>query len=314
MDIVETKGLYKTYSKAKIKDYAVYDVSLNIKRSEILGLVGESGCGKSTLGRLLLRLEKPTMGTITFEGKDITNYSFGRMRRIRHAMQIVFQGSSNSFNPYYTVRQIIAEPLNNFCKIDEAEKERRITAMLEQVDLGSEYLGRYSNELSGGQRQRVGIARALIIKPEFVVCDEAVSSVDYIVKKQILKMLAGLKGQYGFTCLFISHDMEAIEAICDRIAVMYLGNIVEIMPHADSEALHPYTRALLAATLAPDPTVKRGKKLLFREGGDIEIPERGCIFQGRCLFSSEKCLSERPGLAEVGNGHFVACHRVRRNG
>ncbi len=308
MNIYEVDGLGKTYEKGKARSYAVYNVGLTIQKGEILGLVGESGCGKSTLGRLLLRLERPTRGKIRFNGTDITNYSFNEMKSIRQNMQMVFQGSSNSFNPYFTVKQIVREPLDNYFKLSDAELNEKIRAMLERVGLGSEYLYRYSSELSGGQRQRVGIARALIMNPEFVVCDEAVSSVDYVLKKQILALLLDLKKKNSFTYLFISHDIAAVKAICDRVAVMYLGNIVEILPHADSEALHPYTQALLAAMLIPDPEIKNEKKVLFKEGGELKVPQRGCVFQSRCLYCKEKCLAERPGLREISNGHSVACH------
>lgn len=308
MNIYEVDGLGKTYEKGAARNYAVYNVGLTIQKGEILGLVGESGCGKSTLGRLLLRLERPTRGKIRFNGTDITNYSFREMKGIRQNMQMVFQGSSNSFNPYFTVRQIVREPLDNYFPLSNAELNEKICAMLERVGLGGEYLDRTSSELSGGQRQRVGIARALVMNPEFVVCDEAVSSVDYGLKKQILALLLDLKRKSAFTYLFISHDIAAVKAICDRVAVMYLGNIVEILPQADSEALHPYTQALLAAMLVPDPEIKNEKKVLFREGGKLKVPQRGCVFQSRCLYCREKCLAERPRLLEISNGHKVACH------
>lgn len=312
MNMMEVRGLCKSYGKAGRKICAVFNVDLTIRKGEILGLVGESGCGKSTLGRLLLRLEKPTRGRITFEGADITGYSYGQMRRIRRQMQLVFQGSANSFNPYFMVGRILGEPLDNYCKLTAAEKEREITAMLERVGLGGEYLGRYSSELSGGQRQRVGIARALILNPRFVVCDEAVSSVDYALKKQILTMLVSLKKQNGSTYLFISHDITAVNAVCDRVAVMYLGNILEILPQAGAEALHPYTQALLAAALAPDPRVRNEKRVLLKEDGERRPPERGCVFQSRCLYCQEECLASMPLLTEISEGHFAACHFVRR--
>ncbi|SHH87547.1 peptide/nickel transport system ATP-binding protein [Sporobacter termitidis DSM 10068] len=311
MNIIEVNGLCKAYGNARPRNYAVFDVSLGIRKGEILGLVGESGCGKSTLGKLLLKLEKPTKGRITFEGTDITDYSFNEMRKIRNNMQIIFQGSSNAFNPFYTVRQIIGEPLNNYCRITNDDMDTKITAMLEKVGLGGEYLGRYSSELSGGQRQRVGIARALVLNPKFVVCDEAISSVDYALKKQILQILYDLKKQNSFTYLFISHDIEAVKAVCDRVVVMYLGNIMEILPHADSKALHPYTKALLAAALTADPAVKSKKKILFKEEGNLEIPGKGCVFQSRCLYAQKQCMSESPGLAEIQDGHYAACHLLQ---
>jgi oligopeptide/dipeptide ABC transporter ATP-binding protein len=310
VNIVEVKSLYKSYTKSKPTKYAVHNVSLGIEHGEILGLVGESGCGKSTLGALMLKLIEPTKGEIWFDGKNITNLTFRNMRKIRSHMQIVFQGSSNAFNPYHTVRQIISEPMDNYTKFSSAEKERKILACLESVGLGAEHIERYSGELSGGQRQRIGIARALILDPKFVVCDEAVSSVDYGLKKQILKILYDLKQEKGFTYLFISHDMAAINAVCDRVAVMYLGNLVEILPSTDATALHPYTKALMAATLEPDPKIKKKKLVLFNESGDFSYPHGGCPFQSRCLYASEKCRTEDQLLREISDGHFVACHLI----
>ena len=309
-NIIEVKGLCKAYGHRKPQIYAVYDVSFGIRKGEILGLVGESGCGKSTLGRLLLKLEKATKGSISFEGHDISGYSFNEMKKIRDHMQMIFQGSSNAFNPYYTVRQIISEPLSNYRKMKNSEKEETIISMLEKVGLDKSYLDRYSHELSGGQRQRVGIARALILDPDFVVCDEAVSSIDFVLRKQILKILADLKKNKGYTYLFISHDMAAVKALCDRIMVMYLGNTMEILPSPDIEPLHPYTKALTAATLEPDPHVRREKKVLFKESGDLTVPEKGCVFQSRCLYAKENCFCRRPELKEINAGHFAACHYI----
>ena len=311
-NIIKVNGLSKAYSREKPPVYAVYHAEFAIRKGETLGLVGESGCGKSTLGRLLLRLEKPTKGSICFKNQDITDFSFGQMQKIRSSMQMIFQGSSNAFNPYYTVRQIIGEPLQNYHKMHGAEQEQCIVSMLERVGLDGSYLRRYSHELSGGQRQRVGIARALILEPEFVVCDEAVSSIDFALKKQILKLLVDLKKKNGTTYLFISHDMAAVKAVCDRIMVMYLGNILEILPSADAETLHPYTQALMAATLEPDPTVRREKKVLFKEDGAQTIPKAGCVFQSRCLYARDKCTCQRPELEEVSDGHFVACHYMKK--
>lgn len=310
-NMVEVKGLSKAYGQRRQEKYAVYNVSFAICKGEILGLVGESGCGKSTLGRLLLRLERPTKGEIYFDGQDITGCSFTEMRKIRDRMQMIFQSSANAFNPYYTVRQIISEPVLNYRKTDAGERDALMTEMLEKVGLDSSYLNRYSHELSGGQRQRVGIARALILGPDFVVCDEAVSSIDFVLKKQILKILAEQKKKNGFTYLFISHDMAAVKAVCDRIMVMYLGNIMEILPEAEAKALHPYTQALLAAALEPDPNVKREKKILFKESGELAIPEAGCVFWPRCLYATEVCMRRSPELREIYDGHFVACHYMK---
>jgi len=309
MNLFEIKGLYKCYQKkAKPKVYAVYNVNLNIKKGEVLGLVGESGCGKTTLGKMLLKLEQPTRGRILFHEQDITDYSFPQMRKIRNNMQMTFQGSANAFNPYFTVEQIIGEPLHNYSTESQGEQEKKIVDMLEKVGLSKTYLTRYSHEMSGGQRQRVGIARALILHPEFVVCDEAVSSIDYALKNQILTLLTGLKEQFGLTYLFISHDISAVNKICDRVVVMYLGNIVEIIPRINDKAEHPYTKALLAATLIPDPKKRRKNTILFREGEELKIPEKGCVFQNRCLYTQEICKTEQPALMSKHDRHDVACH------
>lgn len=309
MNLFEIKGVYKCYhEKSKSKVYAVYNIDLNIKKGEILGLVGESGCGKSTLAKMLLKLEQPTKGQIFFNGQDITDYSFSQMRKIRNRMQMVFQGSVNSFNPYFTVEQIISEPLNNYSKESKEEKEKKIVSMLEKVGLNKTYLTRYSHEMSGGQRQRIGIARALILHPEFVACDEAVSSIDYALKNQILTLLTDLKQQFGLTYLFISHDIAAVNKICDRVVVMYLGNIVEVIPHINDNVEHPYTKALLAATLFPDPKKRRKNTVLFKEGEEIKIPDKGCVFQNRCLYTQDICKNEQPALITQKDEHYVACH------
>ncbi len=309
VNLYQIKDVSKCYNKKEHpRVYAVYNVSLDIRKGEILGLVGESGCGKSTLGKMLLKLEQPTKGKIIFDGQDITDYSFQQMRKIRDNMQMIFQGSRNAFNPYFTARQIIAEPLNNYGSQPEAEKERKIVALLEQVGLNETYLSRYSHEMSGGQRQRVGIARALILNPQFVVCDEAVSSVDYCVKNQILTLLVELKEQLGLTYLFISHDISAVNKICDRIVVMYLGNIVEIISSINEEVRHPYTKALLAATLLPDPRKRGTNTVLFKEDETLRIPEQGCVFQNRCFYTQAVCRIKQPTLAAEDDGHQVACH------
>lgn len=273
-----------------------------------MGIVGESGCGKSTLGKMLLKLEQPTQGRIIFNQQDITDYSFKQMRKIRSGMQMIFQGTANAFNPYFTVEQIISEPLNNYSREAKELKEKKIVEMLERVGLNKTYLTRYGQEMSGGQRQRVGIARALILNPEFVVCDEAVSSIDYALKNQILQLLTDLKQQFGFTYLFISHDLASVNKICDRVVVMYLGNIVEIIPHINYQVQHPYTKALLAATLIPDPHQRERKRVLFREGEDLKIPKSGCVFQNRCLYTQSICQTEQPALMSKSGEHYIACH------
>jgi peptide/nickel transport system ATP-binding protein/oligopeptide transport system ATP-binding protein len=311
MNLFGIRGLYKCYRPEKSPPiYAVRDFNLDIRRGEIVGLVGESGCGKSTLGKLLLKLENATRGRVVFDGRDITRLSYGEMRAVRRRMQMVFQDSANAFNPYFTVRDIIGEPLRNYGADTPAERDGKIVAMLERVGLDAEYLTRRPSEMSGGQRQRVGIARALILRPEFVVCDEAVSSVDYALKNKILSLIAGLKAEFGLTYLFISHDIAAVNKICDRVVVMYLGNIVEILPSVDGGAAHPYTRALIAATLIPDPTRRKENlaTLLEDDGENLRIPARGCVLQNRCPRAAAICRDEEPPLVGRAGSRYAACH------
>ncbi|MDR0562479.1 MAG: ABC transporter ATP-binding protein [Spirochaetaceae bacterium] len=308
MRLFEIQNLYKCFDKRK-KVYAVRNISLHINRGETIGLVGESGCGKTTLGKLLIKLENTTAGSIIFKDEDITHHSFNKMRRLRQNMQMIFQSSAQSFNPYCNIRQILTEPLNNYSTGTREEKERLIVNMLCKIGLDKTYLNRYPRELSGGQRQRIGIARALILNPEFVVCDEAVSSIDYVLKQKILALLKELKQEFDLTYLFISHDISAIKTVCTRVAVMYLGNILEIIPDISLGAVHPYTQALLAAVLPADPAKRKIGKLLFRDNEDMDIPEQGCVFQNRCLYAQNRCREKEPELVQIGIGHFAACYR-----
>ena len=308
MDMITINNLSKCFDmKAKNRIYAVKDIDLKIRQGEALGWVGESGCGKSTLAKLILQLERPTTGEVFYNGEDLVKKNFRQMQKIRSDLQMVFQNSANMFNPYFTVKQIIIEPLNDR-NVSTDEKEKLIISMLEKLGLDKSYLNRYGNELSGGQRQRVGIARALVSQPRFVVCDEAVSSLDYIIKKQILDLLLSLKDQMGLTYLFISHDLSSVKRVCDRVVVMYLGNIVEILPRLDEDARHPYTKALLAASLDINPRNRAKQKVLYKEHGEKSIPKTGCIFQYRCLYTNDKCRSERPEMKGGDDSHFVACH------
>ncbi|OBR97122.1 glutathione import ATP-binding protein GsiA [Clostridium ragsdalei P11] len=314
MNLIEAVALSKCYDeKAKKKVYAVKDVDLAIRKGETLALVGESGCGKSTFGKMLLQLEKNTSGQVFYRGENISEYGFNKMRTIRNNMQMIFQNSANLFNPYYTVKQIIMEPINNYSKDSEADKEQRIIDILSKVGLHSSYLTRYGNQLSGGERQRVGIARALVLKPEFVVCDEVVASVDYTMRNQILNLLVDLKEQFGLTYLFISHDLSAVKKICDRVVVMYMGNIMEILPSIEENIKHPYTKALLAASLDINPRNRQKKKILFRENEEQNIAKNGCVFQNRCLYTNNKCKVTKPKLKNIGDKHFVACHLYNKN-
>ncbi|MDR0620706.1 MAG: ABC transporter ATP-binding protein [Deltaproteobacteria bacterium] len=308
--IIEVKGLYKSFApKAKPLIYAVRDLNLAVGRGEILGLVGESGCGKTTLGKLMLRLERPTQGQILFGGQDIATLGFTALRAIRHRMQMIFQGTANAFNPYYSVNRIIGEPLENYARgASFSERTEMVVSLLAQVGLGPEYLGRYPSEMSGGQRQRVGIARALILNPEFVVCDESVSSVDHAAKDRILELLANFRRERGCSYLFISHDLASVAKICDRVAVMYLGNLVEVLPRPDSPPLHPYTQALAAAFLSPDPRRRGNGKALFKDGAEIGTRPAGCPFSDRCLYAMGICHKAQPLLTDRGDGRLAACH------
>jgi peptide/nickel transport system ATP-binding protein/oligopeptide transport system ATP-binding protein len=309
MNLIEIVNLSKCYyEKARKKVYAVKEVDLSIREGETLGLVGESGCGKSTLGKMILQLEESTSGQVFYRGEDISQYDFNKMQTIRNRMQMIFQNSANLFNPHYTVKQIIMEPINNYSRDNRAVKEKQMIDILERVGLHRGYLNRYGSQLSGGQRQRVGIARALVLKPEFVICDEVVSSLDYEIKNQILELLMNLKRQFGSTYLFISHDLAVIKKICDRVVVMYMGNIMEILPDVDDNARHPYTQALLAASLDVNPRNRQKKKILFKENEEHSIPDSGCVFQNRCLYVKDKCKVVRPKLKNIYNNHFVACH------
>jgi len=314
-NIFSVKNLKKSYPLSKhVLLNAVNDVSLEIKKGETLGLVGESGCGKSTLGKLLLGLEKCDSGEIFFCGEDISRFNFRQMQPLRKHMQMIFQNSSDSFNPYYTIRQIIEEPLNNYGKTNAAQNESIIRDMIKKVGLDESFLTRFASELSGGQRQRVGIARALILTPEFVVCDEAVSSLDYAIRNKIIDLLNELKKRNNLTYLFISHDISAINQICTRVMVMYRGEIMEILPSLQNreKKRHPYTKALLAATLGIDPRDRKANNILFRK--EEKEDGNGCPFYHRCLYSKDKCAHVRPILKPADkDGHLCACHLVADN-
>jgi oligopeptide transport system ATP-binding protein len=291
---------------------AVDDVSFAIAPGEALGLVGESGCGKSTIAATLLRLIEPTSGVVRFEGRDLFALPRNELRALRRRMQIVFQDASGSLDPRMTVRRTLREPLDIHGLATGDARDARITAMLEEVGLSRNLADRYPHELSGGQRQRVGIARALAVEPAFIVCDEPVSALDVSVQAQVLNLLADLRARRRLTYLFIAHDLAVVRHIADRVAVMYLGKIVESAPAPELYAAprHPYTRVLLSAVPIPDPKAQPRRIMLPGEAPSAAQPPAGCPFHPRCPHpdKDERCRTELPVLRAVAPGHHAACH------
>lgn len=292
---------------------AVDDVSFTIKRKETLGLVGESGCGKTTVGRTILNLYKPTAGEIWYDGKQIVTKS--DIMEFRKKATMVFQDPYSSLNPRMTVADIIGEPLDvhNLCTTKE-ERRDRILELMAHVGLNSEHASRYAHEFSGGQRQRIGIARSLAVNPEFIVCDEPVSALDVSIQAQVINMFDELQDELGLTYLFIAHNLLVVRHISDRIAVMYLGKIVELADAGEiyEHPLHPYSKALMSAVPVPDPKVARANERIMLSG-DIPSPlnaPSGCPFRTRCPYATEQCALETPEFKEVSSGHFVACHHI----
>jgi len=320
--LVETREVVKHYpitggvflhEVASVK--AVDKVSLSILSGETLGLVGESGCGKSTLGRLILRLEEPSRGDILFRGESILGYDPKQMRALRREMQIIFQDPFSSLNPRKNVAHIVGEPLYVHGMTDRHEREARVLKLLEVVGLKQEHMRRYPHQFSGGQRQRIGVARALALNPKLIICDEAVSALDVSIRGQVINLLQDLQGEFGLTYLFISHDLSVVEHISDRVAVMYLGKIVEL---ADSETLyeaplHPYTQALLSAAPIPDPKQKRKRIVLSGDVPSPIDPPSGCRFHTRCLYAKDICNQQEPPLKEVKENHLAACYFTPSN-
>jgi oligopeptide/dipeptide ABC transporter ATP-binding protein len=318
--LVEVRNLKKyfpvrsgVFSRISAWVKAVDEVSFEIYPGETLGLVGESGCGKTTIGRAILRLIEPTAGEVRFAGTDVLQMTGAQLRQARRQMQMIFQDPYSSLNPRMTVGAIVGEPLRVHGLANGKDLDQRVQGLLQRVDLSPSYQSRYPHEFSGGQRQRVGIARALALNPQFIVCDEPVSALDVSIQAQILNLLQDLQGEFGLSYLFISHDLNVVEHIADRVAVMYLGKLAEVAPVDElfRNPLHPYTVALMSANPIPDPTI-RGERLLL--GGDVPTalnPPAGCPFHTRCPRVMDRCKTIAPPLMRIGQSkdeHAVWCH------
>ena len=312
--LISVRNLVKHFPVDNSDDVvqAVDDVSFDIIAGETLGLVGESGCGKSTVGRCLLRLHEPTSGEVWFEGQNIIGLGNNEMQGLRREMQIIFQDPYASLNPRLSIRSIVSEPLKIHKIGGKAEQNAKVEDLLAKVGLDPKYADRYPHEFSGGQRQRIGIARALALNPKLIICDEPVSALDVSVQAQVVNLLQDLQDEFGLTYLFISHGLAVVEHISDRVAVMYLGKIVEICDAAElyENPQHPYTKALLSAIPIPDPKHKRDRIVLT---GDVPTPinpPSGCRFRTRCPIAIDECSRLDPELREIAPGHFAACIRI----
>lgn len=320
--LLEVKNLKKyfdvtggVFSRKKGEVKAVDNVSFHVNEKEVLGIVGESGCGKSTTGRAILRLHEPTDGRIFFDGKDITELPAEGMRALRKDMQIIFQDPYASLNPRHKVEKILTEPLLVHGIGDKAKRKKIVEETLEVVGLGKEHAKRYPHQFSGGQRQRIGIARALIVNPKLIVCDEPVSALDVSIQSQILNLMDDLQEKFGLTYIFIAHDLSVVKHISHRIGVMYLGRMVELTSNKNlySNPKHPYTQSLLSAIPEPDPDYKRERIILSGDVPSPSNPPKGCAFHPRCPECMDICKEVRPEFTEIEDNHFVACHLYESN-
>lgn len=316
MVMLEVVGLKKYFPvgggmlKKPQMNKAVDDVSFTIEEGETLGLVGESGCGKTTCGKTILKLYEPNGGNIIFKGEDITNLNRSQMRKYRREMSIIYQDPFGSLDPRMTVGGIISEPMEVHNLHPKEEREDQVAEIMAKVGLTPEQMNRYPHEFSGGQRQRIGIARSLAVDPDFIVADEPVSALDVSIQAQILNLMQDLQKEFGFTYLFVTHDLSVIKHICDRVAVMYVGKIVEMAPKEQlfGNPLHPYTEALLSAVPVPNPRLRRKEIILKGDVPSTTNPPSGCRFHTRCLYAKDICAKQEPVFEEKERGHFAACH------
>ena len=317
--ILQVRGLTKRFTSKDVCVRALTDVSFDVCRGETIGIVGESGCGKTTLGRCIVRAIEASEGEVIYRALDGQEEDFlkidkERMRQIRKEIQMIFQDPYSSLDPRMTVVDIISEPIRaNYPKMPKREREQMVMDIAQKVGLNTTYLRRYPHAFSGGQRQRIGIARALILKPQLIVCDEAVSALDVSIQAQIINLLKSLQRDMNLTYLFISHDLSVVEHISDKVGVMYLGRMVEFASTEElfSHPMHPYTEALLSAVPVADPDVRMDRIPLEGEIPNPANPPSGCYFHERCRYCQERCKTEAPALTDVGGGHTVACHRAQ---